>query len=277
MVTPRESHAMAVLDGKPYAVSGSNEDDGYLSSVERYDPATDAWEAVAPMAAARESPTAAVLDGRLYAVGGYCGDGNYLSSVGRYDAATSAWEAVAPMATARDSHGVVVLDGKLYAAGGLGAGHNLLSSVERYDPALGTWEAVAPMAEARAHALAVLDGKRRRIWCRPQPHHQLGRAVRPGSGRVGGGGSDGGGADEGFRRLDVFAVVCCVLAPRRGVCGTSPSHLTPECAARACPRRFYEDMLHRVAAIGTLAADKRKSLGMRLRVYRPTLQAFNFL
>eukprot|EP00312_Isochrysidales_sp_CCMP1244_P016732 CAMPEP_0202738670 /NCGR_PEP_ID=MMETSP1388-20130828/2339_1 /ASSEMBLY_ACC=CAM_ASM_000864 /TAXON_ID=37098 /ORGANISM="Isochrysis sp, Strain CCMP1244" /LENGTH=38 /DNA_ID= /DNA_START= /DNA_END= /DNA_ORIENTATION= len=36
-----------------YAVGGYNNDDGYFSSVERYDPATNAWEAVAPMAEAR--------------------------------------------------------------------------------------------------------------------------------------------------------------------------------------------------------------------------------
>ena len=40
------------------------------SSVERHDPATNALEAVAPMATARESHAVAVLDGKLYAVGG---------------------------------------------------------------------------------------------------------------------------------------------------------------------------------------------------------------
>ena len=36
------SHAVAALGGKLYAVGGLNDDDGYLSSVERYDPATNA-------------------------------------------------------------------------------------------------------------------------------------------------------------------------------------------------------------------------------------------
>ena len=42
-----------MLDGELYAVGG--QDDGYslLSSVERYDLATNAWEAVAPMVTAR--------------------------------------------------------------------------------------------------------------------------------------------------------------------------------------------------------------------------------
>ena len=49
---------MAVLDGKLYAVSGSNDDDGLLSSVERYDAASNAWEEVAPMGTARAFPFA---------------------------------------------------------------------------------------------------------------------------------------------------------------------------------------------------------------------------
>ena len=73
--------------------------------LERYDPALDAWEAVAPMAAARSRLSVAVLDGKLYAVGGYSGDGSYLSSVERYDPATNAWEAVAPLTLARSGPG----------------------------------------------------------------------------------------------------------------------------------------------------------------------------
>ena len=87
---------MAVLDGKLYAVGGCNH--GILSLVERYDPATNVWTAVAPMATARHSHGVAVLDGKLYAVGGY---GHGVSSVERYNPAANAWEAVAPMAAAR--------------------------------------------------------------------------------------------------------------------------------------------------------------------------------
>ena len=134
MAEARYAHAVAVLEGKLYALGGYNGgDDGDLSSVERYDPAVGAWEAVAPMAAARSDHGVAVLDGKLYAVGGYNDDG-FLSSVERYDPTENAWEAVAPMAAARYAHAVAVLDGKLYAVGGFNNG--FLSSVERYNPAL---------------------------------------------------------------------------------------------------------------------------------------------
>ena len=101
MATARSEHGVAVLDGKLYAVGGYSNDDGILSSVERYDPAANAWEEVAPMAEAREAHAMAVLEGKLYAVGGQDAGYNALSSVERYDPAANAWEAVAQMAAAR--------------------------------------------------------------------------------------------------------------------------------------------------------------------------------
>ena len=110
MRAARANLAVAVLDGKLYAVGGFGNGD-YLNSVERYDPATNAWEAVAPMASARGDHGVAVLDGKLYAVGGFNAYYGHLSSVERYEPATNAWQAVAPMAAARSRLSVAVLDG----------------------------------------------------------------------------------------------------------------------------------------------------------------------
>ena len=141
-----ETHAVAVLDGKLYAVGGYNDDgssarwsgttrrrtrgrrwrrwrrrgmltpwrcstasctlwaayddDGDLSSVERYDPAMDAWEAVAPMATARRltpwrcsTASCTLWADRMPAT---------TPQLGRaVRPGANAWEAVAPMATAR--------------------------------------------------------------------------------------------------------------------------------------------------------------------------------
>jgi N-acetylneuraminic acid mutarotase len=75
------------------------------SVVERYDPAKNAWEAVAPMSMARYGLAAAAVDGKLYAMGGYDGQ-NRLSSVERYDPAKNEWVAMASMAlnTGTTSH-----------------------------------------------------------------------------------------------------------------------------------------------------------------------------
>ena len=55
MAEVRYAHAVAVLDGKLYAVGGGGAAPYHhvLSSVERYDPTMNAWEAVAAMRVAR--------------------------------------------------------------------------------------------------------------------------------------------------------------------------------------------------------------------------------
>ena len=60
MAEARAEHAVAVLDGKMYAVGGYN-NDGRLNLVERYDLATSAWEAVVPMATARRASVAVLI------------------------------------------------------------------------------------------------------------------------------------------------------------------------------------------------------------------------
>ena len=81
-----------------------------FSSVERYDPATNVWEAVAPMTMARFAPGAAVLCGTLYVFGGVSVDTvGPMNTVERYDPAANAWEAMAPMTTARRCPGVGLL------------------------------------------------------------------------------------------------------------------------------------------------------------------------
>ena len=65
MATARAYHAVAVLDGKLYAVGGRVEEDDEVevdsNSVERFDPATNAWEEVVPMATARAFADAVAL------------------------------------------------------------------------------------------------------------------------------------------------------------------------------------------------------------------------
>ena len=73
------------------------ERDAPLSSVERYDPAKNAWEAAAPMSMARCAPAAAVSDGKLYVMGG-SGGLSLLSSVEQYNPAKDEWVTMASMA-----------------------------------------------------------------------------------------------------------------------------------------------------------------------------------
>eukprot|EP00900_Chrysochromulina_parva_P011057 jgi/Chrpa1/19953/Chrysochromulina_OHIO_Genome00004853-RA len=162
MSLERHWPAAAVIDGLLYVVGGHV---GYepLDSVERFNPDTNAWEAVAPMSTGRRWAAAAALDGNLYVVGGG-EDSDGRNSVARYDPATDAWEGVAPHPVAKiHASAAAVLDGKLYVMGGavpgLGTSSEQLSGVARYDPATNAWEAVASLSTARSWPTAVvLDG-----------------------------------------------------------------------------------------------------------------------
>ena len=79
-----------------------------MDSVERYDPATNRWEVMAPMSTQRSSHAAAVIEGKLYAVGGK-GDGGPSDSVERYDPAANTWEVMAPMGAGIDQLACVAM------------------------------------------------------------------------------------------------------------------------------------------------------------------------
>ena len=86
MATARQGPGVGVLGGLLYAVGGY-----VLSSMEVYDPSTNAWRTGPSMATARSGPGVGVLDNVLYAVGGQ-GSSNVLSSMEAYaPLSSSAW------------------------------------------------------------------------------------------------------------------------------------------------------------------------------------------
>ena len=87
---------------------GGNNGSSHLDTVERFDPTSNSWEAVASMSTKRYSLAATVLDGKLYAMGGYDGSSR-LDTVERFDPTSNSWEAVAPMSTKRRWSQVAVL------------------------------------------------------------------------------------------------------------------------------------------------------------------------
>ena len=74
---------------------------GALSSVEVFDPQTNAWTALAPMSTGRASFAMAAVQGKLYVAGGY--NGSTLATAEAFDPQQNRWEAVAPMAQGRHS------------------------------------------------------------------------------------------------------------------------------------------------------------------------------
>ena len=144
MNTPRKGHATVVLDGKLFAIGGSNFFS--LSNVECLDLATGQWSAATPMTRVRVNHSAAVLGGKIFVAGGQGLVGN---SVESYDPVTREWTTVAPMNTSRAFHSLVSAQGKLFAVGGSNPRDGNLKSVECFNPSTGMWTNIAPLNTAR--------------------------------------------------------------------------------------------------------------------------------
>ncbi|KAM8880421.1 kelch-like protein 5 isoform 1-T1 [Spinachia spinachia] len=105
MAKRRGGVGVATWHGFLYAIGGHDAPASSLASrlsdcVERYDPQTDVWTAVAPMSISRDAVGVCLLGDRLYAVGGYDGQ-VYLNTVEAYDPQTNEWTQVAPLCLGR--------------------------------------------------------------------------------------------------------------------------------------------------------------------------------
>nr|XP_036864380.1 kelch-like protein 4 [Manis javanica] len=88
----------ATYSGLLYVVGGhdssaSNQCTSFSNRVERYNPKTDSWSAVAPLRVPRYAIAICPLGDRLYVVGGYDGQ-SYLNTVESYDAQKDEWREV---------------------------------------------------------------------------------------------------------------------------------------------------------------------------------------
>ncbi|XP_071550708.1 kelch-like protein 40 isoform X2 [Panulirus ornatus] len=137
---------MAALHGSLYAVGGVGCVGGasqVLASCEKFDPGSDMWVPIAPLAQARAYLGVAVIHDQLYAIGGYDGS-RWLNSVERYDPLRDQWTTVSSMISARSSFGVTVSHGRIYCLGGF-SGESNLNTVEKYNPRTNMWHCVQSM------------------------------------------------------------------------------------------------------------------------------------
>ena len=147
LMVRRQQLGVGVLDGKVYAVGGS---DGSLrlSTVECFDPATQFWTYVAPLSTCRSGVAVGVMGGAMYAAGGYDGR-SCLNTVERFDLEKNVWVTVAQMSSRRSFPGVAVFGDKLYTFGG-NDGTSFLNVVECYDPHVNRWRTLPPLGKPRA-------------------------------------------------------------------------------------------------------------------------------
>src|SRR5262245_30641315 len=141
-------HTATLLQSGKVLVAGGQDNSGYLSGAELYDPATRIWSTAGSVGTARSAHAATLLpNGKVLVGGGY--NGYDLSGAELYDPATGSWSSTGSLATARSSHTATLLQsGKVLVAGGFNSSGSLIS-VELYDPATGTWSNTDSLGTAR--------------------------------------------------------------------------------------------------------------------------------
>jgi N-acetylneuraminic acid mutarotase len=164
---PVENPAVVAHEGQLYLFGGSTAPfSGAVSSVGRYDPATDVWTPLHPMPTPRGGATAQVLDGRIFVVGGMDDTGFSLDTVEVYDPVTDSWSSAPPLLVRRDNPASAVVGGALYLFGGRTRNSNgsvvdgALKSVEVLVPSLGVWQLRAEMPTGRRALVSGVIGGR---------------------------------------------------------------------------------------------------------------------
>jgi N-acetylneuraminic acid mutarotase len=163
MALPSHHVAFTEYQGKIYAFGGFVPPESGppawvpINNAWQYDPAADAWKALAPMPGKRGSALAAVVGEKIYVIGGATtipGSKETavfpthphmsVGTVEEYDPAGNTWRERTSMPTPRNHAAIGVVNGKIYVIGGrVGAAFIGLASdisvVEEYDPASDQW------------------------------------------------------------------------------------------------------------------------------------------
>jgi len=165
MPTARQGLSTSVVNGKIYAIGGGSAySSAYasaktFSTVEEYDPATDAWTTKSEMPTARGFHDASVVDGRIYIIGGTSSipnSGTAILAVEVYEPATDTWTRKANIPARRDAGSTSVVNGKIYAFGGYSNGRR----AHEYDPVADTWTRKADMPTWRVGvSTSVVEGR----------------------------------------------------------------------------------------------------------------------
>ncbi len=157
MTAKRAAHTATLLDdGKVLIAGGFVGNGGSLSSVELFDPTSNAFTSAENLTVARAGHTATRLpNGKILIAGGYNGD--YLNSAEIFDPTTSKFTPAGRMVSGRSGHVATLLSsGKVLLAGGVGMGWTFLASAELYDQETNTFAATGEMMTARESHTATL-------------------------------------------------------------------------------------------------------------------------
>ena len=132
MPTARDSVQAAVYNGIIYAIGGYAAG-SRLTTVESYNPATNAWTTEAPLKVAKSDPGVGTVGASIY-VGSGLGNNGGTTDNEKYAAKTNKWKSGAPAPIVQNAACASVVKGHLYMAGGADANGDPLATLESYDP-----------------------------------------------------------------------------------------------------------------------------------------------
>ncbi|MDP4237482.1 MAG: kelch repeat-containing protein [Bacteroidota bacterium] len=137
--TPRYMIAADVVDGKIYAIGGSNS--VALTTLQVYDPSKKTWTTPVTTGTftARDALTTGVVDNKIYAIGGE-DDFGPVNTVEVYDPAHNTWSTPTTTGTFVPTSKLTscVVNNKIYVIGGYDGSMDL-NTVEIFDPATNVW------------------------------------------------------------------------------------------------------------------------------------------
>ncbi|MEW6542439.1 MAG: kelch repeat-containing protein [Nitrospirota bacterium] len=165
MPTARGALAVAVWDGKLYAIGGYD-GTANVAAVEEYDPAGRTWKARAPLPTPRDHLAAASAGGRIYAIGGRLNQnyGRNVAVVEVYDPQADRWSKAADLPVPRSGLTASVLRGTIYALGGE-APEGTFRDNDAYVPGQDRWQSMAPMPTGRHGLGSAVVNERLYVLC----------------------------------------------------------------------------------------------------------------
>ncbi len=160
LATARSGFALGAVNGLLYAAGGKS-GTSTIASMQRYDPATNAWSSRAALPAARaDGNGAAAISGILYVAGGRNAAGAPTRTLYAYTPGTNAWSTRAALPVASGCGGTAAIGTLLYVFTGCDATSGFKGLLHRYSPTANTWtaRAAAPAAHG-APVVGVITGK----------------------------------------------------------------------------------------------------------------------
>ena len=156
---PRRFMSSAVIDGKFYAIGGS---DGstQLDSMEIYDPATNSWTQGPSLPRKSTSACSVEWNGKILLFGGGNGEGQ-TDEILEFDPSSGQWSTLATMPSTRSQHSAVVWGDKIYIVGGSeNSVYSGSTSGLIYDPLTNEFFSLPDMNERRAWISLIVVGDR---------------------------------------------------------------------------------------------------------------------